>query len=195
MANSKGYEISSLNPGWIKKKVPDSYNNDALKKIVLFFVINTSCADLSSSAIPMQAYGWTNDVWKNGALRGKLLSAANLKPNQTFFTAKKTDELKDICKKANLSKGFHRNREIERIAMYKPSRYNDFLAVCYHIRNAFAHGRLAMYPISDSDDITFVLEDGVKKETNFQVRSRMVLKRSTLLKWILIIESGKLDSK
>ena len=195
MANVKGYEMSSLNPGWIKKKVPASYSNDELKRIVLFFVINTPCIDLSSSAIPVQNYGWGNDVWKKGKLREQLLSVAGLKTNHTFFSAKKIEDLKEVCKKANLAKGFHKDRELERIAMYKPSRYNDFLAVCYHIRNALAHGRLAMYPISNSTDIVFVLEDGVKKGTNFQVRSRMILKRSTLLKWIDIIEAGKIDEQ
>ncbi len=192
MANTNSYEISSLNLCWIKKKVPASYNNDELKRIVLFFVINTPCIDLSSSGICVQTYGWRNDVWKKGKLREQLLSAAGLKTNQTFFSAKKVDALKETLKKANWAKGFHKDREIERIAMYKPIRYNDFLAVCYHIRNALAHERLAMYPISNSADIVFVLEDGVKKGADFQVRSRMILKRSTLLKWIDIIEAGKL---
>ena len=35
------------------------------------------------------------------------------------------------------------------------------------------------------------LEDGVKKNGEFQVRSRMVLKKSTLIKWMQILKSGK----
>jgi hypothetical protein len=62
------------------------------------------------------------------------------------------------------------------------------MAVFYHIRNALAHGRLAMYKYGK--DIIFVLEDGIKSGDRFQVRSRMVLKKSTLLKWIDILESG-----
>lgn len=196
MANENGYELTSINPGWIKKRVPDSYNNDELKRIVLFYVINTPCIDLSSSGIPIQRYGWESDVWKKGKLRKQILAVANLKPNETFCKAKKTDEMKEICRKADLSKGFHSRRTIERIAIYKPNRYNDFLAICYHIRNALAHGRLAMYAVPNVDnDIIFAFEDGMKKGDKFQVRSRMVLKRSTLIKWIDMIEAGELEEE
>lgn len=74
-------------------------------------------------------------------------------------------------------------------------RYNEFLSICYHIRNSFAHGRLAMYDYENGKDIVFVLEDGVKKNGEFQVRSRMVLKKSTLLKWMNILKAGKFSSE
>lgn len=89
MEKSKGYEISSVNPGWIKRKIPESFNTDELKRIVLFFVINTPCTDLSSRALSVQSYGWKKDVWKKGKLREKILSVADLKSKQNFFTAKK----------------------------------------------------------------------------------------------------------
>ena len=60
------------------------------------------------------------------------------------------------------------------------------------LRNALAHGRLAMYPLGDETDIVFALEDGIKRNGEFQVRSRMILKKSTLLKWIDIIEKKEL---
>ena len=70
-------------------------------------------------------------------------------------------------------------------------RYNEFLSICYHIRNAFAHGRLAMYGYKNGSDIVFALEDGVKKKGKFEVRSRMILKKSTLKKWMEILKSGR----
>lgn len=33
MKGNEKYEIAPLNPGWIKRKVPDSYADDGLKKI------------------------------------------------------------------------------------------------------------------------------------------------------------------
>lgn len=192
MSKNNGYEITSLHPGWIKKKVPDSYADDDLKEIVLFYVINTPCIDLSSSAIPLTDYGWSKNVWKDGDLKKALFKIANLEKNVTFAVALKTDEMKSTCKKVNLSKKFQTVRNVERIAIYK-SRYNEFLSICYHIRNAFAHGRLAMY--KHDNDIIFALEDGVKKNAEFQVRSRMIIKKSTLKKWMEIIKSGKLPSK
>ena len=54
--------------------------------------------------------------------------------------------------------------------------------------------RLAMYPIGDGVDITFALEAGVKKNEEFQVRSRMILRKSTLINWIEIIQAGPLGT-
>lgn len=181
------FEIAPINPGWIKRKVPANYADDGLKRIVMFYVINTPCCDLSSSSLPIQEYGWGENAWKNNNLKSTLLNVANLEKGKTFISAKSIDEVKKACEIGKMKKDFHKNREVERVVFYKPKRYNEFIALCYHIRNALAHGRLAMYP-SSSKDIVFALEDGVKKNGEFQVRSRMILKKSTLLRWIDIIE-------
>ncbi len=193
MADSNGFELTEKNPRWVKKKVPASYADDDLKRLVLFYVINTPCDDLSSSSIPIRQYGWNSDVWQKGKLKSKLFEVASLVSNNTFVSVKTIDKMKEACRNVRLTERFYKNRQEERIAIYKPSRYNEFMAICYHIRNAFAHGRLAMYSIKNSSDVMFVLEDGLNYNGGFQVRSRMVLKKSTLLKWIDIIEKGKLE--
>ena len=190
MANNNGYVIASLTPGWIKKRVPDNYADDVLKDLIMFYVINTPCDDLSSSGIKLTEYGWGKDVWKNDRLKNYLFSIAGLERNSSFAVASNTDEMKAICEKTSLKKDFHKNRGKERIAIYK-GRYNEFLSICYHIRNAFAHGRLAMYGYKNGSDIVFALEDGVKKKGKFEVRSRMILKKSTLKKWMEILKSGR----
>ena len=58
-----GFELSPISPGWIKKKVPDSYADDILKELVLFYVINTPCTNLSSSGLSLSYYGWNNCLW------------------------------------------------------------------------------------------------------------------------------------
>ena len=68
----KGFVISTINPGWIKKKVPDSYADDDLRRIVLFYVINTPCLELSSSGLPLTSYGWSKKVWQTAALKNSL---------------------------------------------------------------------------------------------------------------------------
>ena len=189
MAKDNGYEISPMNPGWIKKRVPDKYVDDNLRDLIMFFVINTPCTDLSSSSIDLCDYGWSKDIWKNEKLKKELFQMAGIERGLTFVVAHKTNEMKSVCEKAFLKKNFHKRRDIERIVIFK-GRYNEFLSICYHIRNAFAHGRLAMYDYENGKDIVFVLEDGVKKNGEFQVRSRMVLKKSTLIKWMQILKSG-----
>ncbi len=194
MAKENGYEISPMNPGWIKKRVPDSYADDDLKELILFFVINTPCTDLSSSSISLSEYGWGKDIWKDEKLKKNLFGIAGIKKDASFSVAHKTNEMKSACEKASLKKNFHKSREQERIVIFK-GRYNEFLSVCYHIRNAFAHGRLAMYDFDNGKDIIFALEDGVKKNGEFQVRSRMMLKKSTLVNWMKILKSGKYPSE
>lgn len=173
-----------------KKVVPDSYADDGLKKIILFYVINTPCVKESSSGIPMSDYGWNKNVWQDGKLRNKLLSVANLAKDKTLFAGEKISDMKSVFENASMKKGFHKQRETEKIAFYKTSKYrNEMMSIFQHIRNSLAHGRLAMYDC-DNDDVMFVLEDGVPKSTYFQVRSRMIIKKSTLLKWIDIITAG-----
>lgn len=178
-----------MNPGWIKKRVPNEYADESLKDLIMFFVINTPCTDLSSSSIDLSDYGWSKDIWKNDKLKNALFRVAEIERESTFVVAHRTNEMKSACEKTSLKKNFHRNRDKERIAIFK-GRYNEFLSICYHIRNSFAHGRLAMYDYENGKDIMFVLEDGVKKNGEFQVRSRMVLKKSTLIKWMQILKSG-----
>lgn len=69
MTKNNGYEISSINPGWIKKRVPDSYADNDLRDLIMFYVINTPCTDLSSSSIGLCEYGWSKDIWKNEKLK------------------------------------------------------------------------------------------------------------------------------
>ena len=189
MADKKGCEYAPIHPGWIKKRVPDEYADDTLREIILFYVINTPCTDLSSSSISLTDYGWKRDVWKNGKLKNILLGIAELKRNESFVVLHHTHEMKQGCELAHMKKNFHKNRDAERIVIYK-GHYNEFLSICYHIRNAFAHGRLAMYQCA-GDDIMFALEDGIKRNEKFEVRSRMILRKSTLKAWMDIIKSGK----
>lgn len=188
------YEITALTPGWIKKELVDPTSIKIVNELFMFYVINTPCDNISACGLPMSHYGWNKDVWKKGELRRILFGVAGLETNKTFFVAHKTDEMKAVFQKADLRKGFQTKRDIERIAIYK-EKCCEFLSLCYHIRNAFAHGRFAIYPLSIEKDVVFVLEDGKKMNGELQVRARMVLKGSTLKRWIELIRSGKLPQE
>lgn len=59
------------------------------------------------------------------------------------------------------------------------------------LRNAFAHCRLNMV---DSDgECVFIIEDvkANKNDNKVKVSARMILRKSTLLKWIDLIEHGE----
>lgn len=190
MTKENGYEISPLKPGWIKKKMSNTYFDDDFKRMMIFYVINTPCVELSFSGIALSEYGWGKDIWGNYDWKNYLFGIADLKRGSTFAVAHKTEQMKEVCEKISMKKDFHRCRDRERIVIYK-SRQNEFSSIFHHIRNAFAHGRMAVYECEDGSDLIFVLEDGKKSKEQFEVRARMVLKKSTLMKWMEIIQSGK----
>lgn len=41
MANDNGYEIASVNPGWIHKQKDEKYLDTEFIRIFMFFVVNT----------------------------------------------------------------------------------------------------------------------------------------------------------
>ena len=59
-----------------------------------------------------------------------------------------------------------------------------------HVRNCSAHNRFAIKP--HKDDWLFILEDVSRDK---KVSARMILKKSTLLRWIEIIEGGEKSFK
>ena len=183
-------EISPLHPGWLEREAPASYADEELKRIVLFYVIYTPCPGASAKGIPIEKYGWDKDVWRKRLLRKKLLSVASLEKGETLFSGTNMMEMKPIFVQAKMGEDFYRNRSVEKIA-FCISDSNEVLSIFRHIRNALAHGRLAMYACGeDEKDIIFVLEDGVPGSGNYIVNSRVILKKSTLLKWIDIIKQG-----
>ena len=186
MADENGYEIAPINPGWIHKKKDGKYLDKAFIRIFMFFVVNTPCIESSSSGIALKEYGWGKDLWRKSDLKNALFNVAGLVRGDTFVVAKKTDGMKKACEKGRTKKGFHGDRSKEKVVIYK-SKDNEFLSICNHIRNSFAHGRFSIFD-GVNGDVIFVMEDGVKRNGKFQVRSRMILKKSTLTKWIDILE-------
>ena len=92
--------------------------------------------------------------------------------------------------KAGLKDDFPHKPYDECICIYD-CQHNQFMSVFYHLRNAFAHGRLNMVDVDG--ECVFLFEDiqENKKKGEIKVTARMILRKSTLLKWIEIIENGE----
>lgn len=163
--------------------------DDELGALYRFFVVETPCERLSSSAITFESRGWGKKPWKTtgNRLHGRLLTDLGFRTGETLFIGTSVDETKALFKDAMLDERFARNVCQERIAIYDSER-NQFLSIMAHIRHAMAHGRFAT--ARRNGEIFFFFESGTKGRSSdaFNVRSRMVLKRSTLLKWIAIIK-------
>lgn len=186
-------EIVSYNAGWVHPK-PETALTENFCRIFLFYVVNTPCEDLSSSSKSMQHdYHWDKNVWKNDDLKNALYKCAHLSKNAatpTLEVCKDSQAMHEAFVKTTFSGNFHASRSVEKVCIFKPSKYSEFIAICYHIRNALAHGRFSIYGTTDSDRI-YVMEDGIHHgEKDFDIRSRMILKEQTLLAWIKIINDG-----
>ena len=165
---------TSKNPEWLNILAPEEFNDEELFRIVIFYVFHSPCEGLSAMGKTLSSYGW-NTPWSKPFYLNKQLkaSASNF---EILFSAN----------------NFPSNLERERICFYNNQK-NQFMSVFYHIRNAFAHGRLNIFDVNG--DCTFVLEDVNSRMKNsngdIAVSARMILKKQTLLSWIDIIENGE----
>lgn len=179
-------------PEWINWIAPNSFEDKDLFRIVIFFVFHSPCENLSSMRRTLAEYGWSAP-WKKPYYLNKQLRqvASNY---ELLFSAKGYNEMDAALEKADLKENFPCNFSHERICIYD-NQGNQFLSVFYHLRNAFAHCRLNMVDVAG--ECVFILEDVQpnKNSDQLKVSARMILRKSTLLKWIDLIENGESEYK
>ena len=86
--------------------------------------------------------------------------------------------------KSGLKDHFPHSFEKE-VICFRNNKNNQFISAFYHIRNALAHGRFCIQNVNGED--FFAFEDVGKNK----VSARMILRKSTLLQWIELIEGGE----
>ena len=179
--------FSDRNPDWIRWIASEHFNDQDLFKIVIFFVFHSPCSNLSSMGKTLDEYGWSAP-WRKPYYLNKQLRQASLY-ELVVYSAKGYNEMDVALEKADLKETFPSDFSRERICIYD-NQGNQFLSVFYHIRNAFAHCRLNMVDVDG--DCVFIFEDVQPKKNSNQLKvsARMILRKSTLLKWIDLIENG-----
>ena len=184
--------FSDRNPDWIRWIAPEHFNDQDLFKIVIFFVFHSPCSNLSSMGKTLDEYGWSAPWRKPYYLNKQLRQAAT--SYELIYSAKGYDEMDAALEKADLKETFPSDFSRERICIYD-NQGNQFLSVFYHIRNAFAHCRLNMVDVDG--ECVFILEDVQPKKNSNQLKvsARMILRKSTLIKWIDLIENGECEYK
>lgn len=181
--------LTPKQPQWLDKTIPDRFCDEGLYKIMLFFVLFSPCERYCTQGRTLQFYDWKDKPWTPSKyLKDKLDSDVFIDKKKYFRAAPKIEDLVEAVCTAKLEGDFYLNREIERVAFVNSER-NEYMSLFYHIRCALAHGRIAIYE-DDAEDVWYVMENGSKKGSEFQVKARMVLRRSTLLRWIDIITAG-----
>lgn len=182
--------FSDRNPAWMRWIAPEYFNDQDLFRVVIFFVFHSPCSNLSSMEKPLVEYGWSAPWRKPYYLNKQLRQVASI--YELIYSAKGYDEMDIALAKADLYDAFPSNLARERICIYD-NQGNQFLSVFYHIRNAIAHCRLNMVDVDG--ECVFIFEDvQLKKNSNqLKVSARMILRKSTLLKWIDLIENGECE--
>lgn len=182
--------FSDRNPAWMRWIAPEYFNDQDLFRIVIFFVFHSPCSNLSSMGKPLSEYGWNTPWRKPYYLNRQLKQAAS--SYELIYSAKDYNGMDDALEKANLKSNFPSELSHERICIYD-KQGNQFLSVFYHIRNAFAHCRLNMVDVDG--ECVFILEDVQPKNDadKLKVTARMILRKTTLLKWINLIEKGECE--
>lgn len=175
-------------PKWLKWIAAEDFNDTDFIRIIAFFVFHSPCPGLSSMGKMLSDYKWSAP-WKLPYYLNRQLKMASTNFN-LLFSAKSYDAIEDALGKANLLDDFVTNYSTERICVYDVKQ-NQFLSVFYHIRNSIAHCRFKM--VKDMQDCIFIFEDVQNRTESDKVKvsARMIIRKSTLLKWIDIIESGE----
>ena len=181
----------SEHPEWIDVKSFNKKELEVLKEILPFYIINTLQESYSYRGIPITNYGWPDNVWNTKELKEQLFHVANLSLEYNLFMANRLEDMDEICSKAHLDNNFYQYRDQERIAIYVNSNSNLVLSIFKHIRNSLAHGRFVMYP--SGDDYILAMESVDNSRQGLVLKARMVLRASTLIKWMEIIKNGPVD--
>lgn len=172
------------NATWLQWIAPEKFNDKDLFRIVVFFVFHCPCEGVSAMGKSLDEYNWHKPWSKPFYLNTQLKQVSS--SDTLIYYSNAYDKLDEKLVEANLAENFPSDFNTERIAIYN-NKGSRFMSVFYHIRNAFAHGRLNMVDVKG--ECIFVLEDVSPKTKN--VSARMILRKNTLLKWIDIIEGGE----
>lgn len=189
-------KITEIHPNWLDTIVPPEYEDEKLYEIILFFVIHSPCKGQSSKGISLTERGWKPKPWNSPRYLKEKLDKAIFGDDLRLLkmTESKAKLLPEISS-LDLDDNFYIHRNKQRMLYSKSSNGgcdSEYMSLFYHIRNALAHGRLAMFP-TKNNDITFVMEDGKpvgkQADNKFEVSARIVINKSSLLRIIEVLKN------
>ena len=173
---------------WIKPAVIDT---EDVGRVVRFFVLNSPVDGLSSRQKSLRDYGWHTPWRKPYSLRKRLNALSS--NNALIFSAQTYDTMDAALMKADLLSFPPSDINTERVCIYN-GKGVQYLSLFAHIRNAIAHGRFNVIAVSEEQ--VFIMEDVAAKKRGMAegqktCSARMVLRMTTLQKWMDFIEGGE----
>lgn len=171
------------NDEWLQTASPFDVIDEDMKIIIIFFVFHIPVEGVSARGKSLKEYGWGKKRKANDfkELKRRLIEFGEMK-TENFVCVNNFENIKRALEENELI-DFPGNIEKQKLVFTKNKNgINESLIS--HIRNAFAHGRVAFY----KNGQYIVMEDINPK--NKVVSARMILKKETLMNWIYIIRKG-----
>ena len=165
---------------------------ETIKEIYKFFVVNTPCKDVSAMSVPISSYGWTEDTPpKDGYLQKRICEAAGLVKDSNLFIGNEREDMKALFTAAAMDESFTDKYTENRIAILING--NLLMELFRNIRNSFAHCRFCLKKVEG--DMIFAMENGAVNGSTCEIKSRMIIKKSTFEEWIRIIKNEAATEK
>lgn len=170
-------------PNWIQRDEKSFFSYHDFRKIYEFFVLLSPVPGCSARGISLKDYGWKDDQ-RSDQIFIELIKLSNL--DKPIFELKnkniEQDEILIKLKEHGLEP--FPPTSLDKDIVFINISKNRLDSMLKHIRNSFAHGRFSY--LLESNKRIFIFEDicGTK------ITARMILKQTTLNKWIDYITSG-----
>lgn len=193
--------ITTHRPLWLKTDYMNICKDIELYEIIQFFIIHSPCHGQSWKGISLVERGWKQKPWASPKyLKEKLDKAVFGVEKRLLKMADSKEKMMEDVYSLDLNDNYYMHLDQQRM-LYSIVRNagceNEYMSLFYHIRNALAHGRFAMYP-SKNNDITFVMEDGKQigreMDDHFEVSARIVIRKSSLLKIIALLNTPPIEN-
>ena len=170
----------------MKKEITSKFSIKNYHKILEFYIVNTICEQSSCKGKNAKKYGWQKAI----TLRTSILNVVKQGRKECDFVyfAHTLSDMDNGVKKLGLDEYFYNKKE--EVILVFDNQPNQIESIFCHIRNSLAHGRFQIY--KRNDIVLYVFEDCKK---NGLLTARMILKESTLLKWIEIIQNPTPSNK
>ncbi|SCW43591.1 hypothetical protein SAMN02910456_01118 [Ruminococcaceae bacterium YRB3002] len=171
-----------------------SLTKEEFCRLYAFYVTYSMCGSQSMKKRTFIDYGWdSNNVYElvnHHRVKTKLgnaLCSAYVLNNDNFCFISTEDDLSECFRKCNLLDGRLVDYDTERAVIKSTQESNKYMKLFYRVRDGFAHGKFILKYSSNHEKMIIIQDDD-----SSNVTARIVLKLSTLLKFIEVIDLAQI---
>ena len=178
------YIVVNETEEWLQRNINQEFANGDFFRIVMFYILRSPCKKGSYNPVKLESYGWKNP-WHGKALKNLIDTAAGF-TEKTYFYAEAQKDFKELWRRSGFNDSFYDIQGVEMAVFTYVGESNPYLDLLHHVRNCLAHGRFTAQ--KHKNEYYIFMEDVKVEHGKLIVNARIILKRSTLTKWIDIFE-------